>query len=183
MKRLFLVSLLLLLLISCRSVKIVGDYDSSSSLYYKNALESEESKENRYNYVYYLYIEGDYEKCITECDVALALYPGYTRFLKLKALCLIRTEDKENYIVTLREILDYEPHDEELRELYLSVLVEDGKTEEAISFAKETILYYPENKKAVSTLAGESEFYLYLNSLNQETQDNTVNSETSDSQV
>ncbi len=179
MKRLFLVSLSLLLLFSCSSVKVVEDSDTASSLYYKNALESKESTENRYNYVYYLYMEGDYENCITQCDYALTMYSGYTRFLKLRALCERTTGDKEKYLLSLNEILDYEPHDEELRDLYTDALLESGKTEDAALFAEETIIYYPENKKAISILAGESSFYSFLNSLNEE----ASKAEISDSQV
>ncbi len=174
MKRLFLVSLFLLLLVSCKSVEFVNEAKTDSSLYYKSALEREESVENRYNYVYYLYTEGELDKCISECDYALTLYSGYTRFLKLKALCLRTTGEKENYISTLSEVLCYESHDEELRDLYLEALLEDGKTEKAYAFSRETIIYYPENKKAIATLAIESDFYSYLNSLNQETSDSQV---------
>ncbi len=174
MKRLFLVSLFLLLLVSCKSVEFVNEAKTDSSLYYKSALEREESVENRYNYVYYLYTEGEVNKCITECDYALTLYPGYTRFLKLKALAERTTGDRENYILILEEVLRYEPHDEELRDLYLETLLEDGKKEEAYAFSLETITYYPENKKAIAALAIESDFYSYLNSLNQETSDSQV---------
>ena len=169
-----MVSLFLILLVSCKSVEFVNDGDNESSLYYKSALEREESVENRYNYVYYLYTEGDLDRCITECDYAITLYSAYTRFLKLKALCLKTTGDKENYILTLREVLDYEPHDEQLRDLYLTALLEEEKTEEAAQFSRETIIYYPDNKKAIYTLGKESEFYSYLDSLNQETSDSQV---------
>lgn len=107
------------------------------------------------------------------------MYSGYTRFLKLKALCERTTGDKEKYLLSLNEILDYEPHDEELRDLYTDALLENGKTEDAALFAEETIIYYPENKKAISILAGESSFYSFLNSLNEE----ASRAEISDSQV
>ncbi len=61
-----------------------------------------------------------------------------------------------------------EPYDEELRDLYLESLTALGKKEEAAAFSKETIVFFPENKKAISILGETSSFYSYLDSLNKE---------------
>jgi tetratricopeptide (TPR) repeat protein len=163
LKRLFWASLILLIvLVSCQTTKDVSVEDTSSSLYLLSRLEEEENRETRYNYIYSLYTEGEYEKVIAESEIAAEMYPEYTRFLKIKALAEKKTERDEAYSETLALILEKEPGDEELRDMYLESLLTLGKEDEAVEYAKKTILLYPGNTKAIEVLSSRSGFYAYL---------------------
>ncbi len=163
MKRLFWASLILLIvLVSCQTTKDVSVEDTSSSSYLLSELEEEENRETRYNYIYSLYTEGEYEKVIAESEIASEMYPEYTRFLKIKALAEKKTERDEAYSETLALILEKEPGDEELRDMYVESLLKLGKEDEAVEYAKKTILLYPGNTKAMEVLSSRSGFYAYL---------------------
>ena len=163
MKKLYWASLILLIvLVSCQTTSVVSVEDTSSSTYLLSQLEEEENRETRYNYIYSLYTEGEYEKDIAESEIAVEMYPEYTRFLKIKALAEKKTERDETYSETLSLILEKEPGDEELRNMYLESLLTLGKEDEAVEAAKETILLYPENAKAMEILGKESAFYAFL---------------------
>lgn len=125
-------------------------------------METEESIENRYNLLYSLYSEGKYESVIAQAEAALLLYPEYTRILKIKAASERECGRTKDYIDTLSLILEREGADENLRDLYTDVLIEEGEKEKLLSFAEETILLYPENEKALLVLSEESAFYKYL---------------------
>ena len=169
MKRLFLASIIILLLVSCASFRVVSDSnDTATSIYYEVLLESEESVENRYNFIYYLYSEDSLERVITEAEKALSIYPDYTRFLKIEALAYRELDNKEEYSKTLKRVIEKEPYDEELRDLYLDSLLALEDKETALTFSKETIILFPENEKAISVLAENSDFYTYLDSINKE---------------
>ncbi len=142
--------------------------DTATSIYYEVLLESEESVENRYNFIYYLYSEDSLERVITEAEKALSIYPDYTRFLKIEALAYRELENKEEYSKTLKRVIEKEPYDEELRDLYLDSLLALEDKETALTFSKETIILFPENEKAISVLAENSAFYTYLDSINKE---------------
>ncbi len=163
-----MVSLSILLVVSCSSVKVVEEDNKESSLYYSSLLEENESRDDRYNYIYYLYKEGSLEEVIKETEKAVSEYPEYSRFFKIKALAYKDIGDEENYSLTLSQVILLEPYDEELRDLYLDSLTALGKKEEAAAFSKETIVFFPENKKAISILGETSSFYSYLDSLNKE---------------
>ena len=163
MKKLYWASLILLIvLVSCQTTSVVSVEDTSSSTYLLSQLEEEENRETRYNYIYSLYTEGEYEKVIAESEIAAEMYPEYTRFLKIKALSEKKTERDEAYSETLALILEKEPGDEELRDMYLESLLTLGKEAEAVEYAKKTILLYPENTKAIEVLGKKSEFYAFL---------------------
>ncbi len=164
MKRLFWVSLsLLLLLVSCRttSVEERASLPEDSAEWYE-LLSVEESIGNRYNLLYSLYSEGGYESVIVEAEKALLLYPAYTRILKIKAASERELGRRGEYLSSLALILEREGDDESLRDLYLDALIENGEKEKALSFASETIILYPENEKAITVLSEESAFYAYL---------------------
>ncbi len=163
MKRLFWVSIALLLLISCRTT-VTGETESipEDSAGWYDLLQVEESIENRYNLLYSLYSEGKYESVIGEAENAILLYPSYTRILKIKAAAERELSLNEEYLSSLALILEREGADEELRDLYLDALIENGEKEKALSFASETISLYPENEKAIEILAETSAFYTYL---------------------
>ena len=163
MKRLFLASLILLIVLSsCRTASVVNEEDTTSSTYLLSRLEEEENRETRYNYIYSLYTEGEYEKVIAEAAAAQEMYPEYTRFLKIKALSEKKTGRDEAYSETLALILEKEPGDEELRAMYMESLLALSKEDEAVAYAEKTILLYPENTKAMEVLANRSAFYAYL---------------------
>ena len=46
--------------------------------------------------------------------------------------------------------------------MYLESLLTLGKEDEAVEYAKKTILLYPENTKAIEVLGKKSEFYAFL---------------------
>lgn len=158
---------------------MVGEDDTASSLYYSSLLQENESVENRYNYIYYLYVEGDYGAVISEAGKAVEKYPGYSRFYKIKALAYEKLGDRENYSSTLASLMELEPYDEELRNLYLDSLLALEETEKAYDFSKETIILFPEDKKAIEVLAETSSFYQYLDSLNKEETKETKEEDTS----
>lgn len=164
MKRLFWVSIaLLLLLASCRTTsagETVSLPEDSAGWY--ELLTVEESIENRYNLLYSLYAENKYESVIEEADKALLLYPAYTRILKIKAASERELGLSTEYLSTLALILEREGADESLRDLYLDALIESGEKEKALSFASETIMLYPENEKAILVLSEKSAFYNFL---------------------
>lgn len=163
MKRLFWVSIALLLLVSCRTTsegETVSLPEDSAGWY--ELLTVEESIENRYNLLYSLYAENKYESVIEEAGKAVLLYPAYTRILKIKAASERELGQSTEYLSTLALILEREGADESLRNLYLDALIESGEKEKALSFASETIMLYPENEKAITVLSEESAFYAYL---------------------
>ena len=163
MKKLYWASLILLIvLVSCQTTSVVSVEDTSSSLYLLSQLEEEENRETRYNYIYSLYTEEEYEKVIAESEIAVEMYPEYTRFLKIKALSEKKTGRDEAYSETLALILEKEPGDEELRAMYMESLLALSKEDEAVAYAEKTILLYPENTKAMEVLANRSAFYAYL---------------------
>ncbi len=153
---------LLLLFSSCQTTEPIDTEGEKNSLYYEALLNEEENREIRYNLLYTLYEEGDYEKVIALSKEAISLYPEYTRFLKIMALSYREIKNDELYSNTLSSITEKEGYDEELRDLYLESLILLGKEEEAISFSKETLRLFPENKKALEILGKESPFYSYI---------------------
>ena len=153
---------LLLLFSSCQTTEPIDTGGEKNSLYYEALLNEEENREIRYNLLYTLYEEGDYEKVIELSKEAISLYPEYTRFLKIMALSYREIKNDELYSNTLSSITEKEGYDEELRDLYLESLILLGKEEEAISFSKETLRLFPENKKALEILGKESPFYSYI---------------------
>ncbi len=163
MKRLFWVSLFLLVLISCRTTSggETASLPGDSAGWYE-LVRAEESIENRYNLLYSLYSEGEYGSVIEEAEKALLLYPAYTRILKIKAAAERDLGRNEEYLSSLALILEREGADESLRDLYLDELIDNGEKEKALSFASETIILYPENEKAILVLSQESAFYTYL---------------------
>ena len=169
MKRLFSASILILLLLfSCKSTEeavITATPENSGE--WLTLLESEESIENRYNLLYSLYSEGAYQRVIEEADRALLLYPDYTRILKIKAAAERETGDTSAYAATLALVLEREPYDESLRDMYTDALLENGEKEKALDFSRDTILIFPKNEKAISVLSETSAFYSYLKETSQ----------------
>ena len=164
MKRLFWVSTaLLLLLASCRTTSALEmSFLPSDSRGWYERLSIEESIENRYNLLYALYSEGEYESVIEEAEKAEILYPEYTRILKIEAAAERNLARTDEYLETLSLILEKEGADESLRDLYSDALIEAGEKEKALSFVSETIMLYPENEKAIALLSETSAFYSWL---------------------
>ncbi len=163
MKRLFWASLILLILLSsCTTAKAVSGEDTTSSARLLSELEEEENRETRYNYIYSLYTEGEYGKVIAESEIAAEMYPEYTRFLKIRALAEKKTGRDEAYSETLALILENEPGDEEMREMYMDSLLALQREDEAVEYAEKTILLYPGNTKAMEVLSRKSGFYAFL---------------------
>ncbi len=169
MKRLFSASILIILLLfSCRSTEnsaVTVTPENSEGWY--ALLVSEENIENRYNLLYSLYSEGAYSAVIEQADNALLLYPGYTRILKIRAAAERESGDTSAYTETLSLVLEREPYDESLRDLYTDALLENGEKEKALDFSRETVLLFPKNEKAISLLSETSAFYQYLKETSQ----------------
>ncbi len=90
------------------------------------------------------------------------MYPEYTRFLKIRALAEKKTGRDEAYSETLALILENEPGDEEMREMYMDSLLALQREDEAVEYAEKTILLYPGNTKAMEVLSRKSGFYAFL---------------------
>lgn len=171
MKRLFLISISLVLLFSSCQTNSSNtlNYEEGYSLvgreasaYYYTLLCNNESVELRYNYIYSLFENKDYYLVIDECEIAIELYPNYSRFLKIKANAYKELEDAENYSLTLSNILTLEPYNEEILDLYIDSLLFLGEKEKAITVSYEALSLFPENKKAITVLSEVSDFYKML---------------------
>lgn len=172
MKRLYLISiviLLSLLLFSCQTEK---DYSSLSVAENKKGLEAAEVYEEflsknedekvRWNYVYSLYEAEEYDGALKEIDKGIAIYPDNIRFLYIKSLVYRNTlfldEEKETLISI--EILN--PGNIEVRKRLIEIYDALGEKEEAIREAKSILLYDSKNLVALEYLSRDSQFYSLL---------------------
>ncbi len=171
LKRLFLISISIVLLFSSCQTKSNDtlSYEEGyalrgreASAYYYTLLCSNENVELRYNYIYSLFENRDYYLVIDECEIAEELYPQYSRFLKIKANAYKELEDIESYSSTLSRILALEPYNEEIFNLYIDSLLLLGEKEKAITASYEALHLFTENKKIISVLSEENEFYKNL---------------------
>lgn len=170
MKKLFLVNLVFILLISCSTTKSSVDFSSGLSLkgeeaavYYRNLLEDNESIELRYNYIYSLLEAEKYKEVIEEAEKAITLYPDYLRLYHILSYSYLSLNETENYITTLKRIIEKDNYNEEVYNLLLTKL-EEINSPERLSWANTTLSLFPQNKTAIEIKAEESEFYSYLNS-------------------
>lgn len=133
-----------------------------ASAYYYTLLCNNENVELRYNYIYSLFENKDYYLVLDECEIAEGLYPKYSRFLKIKANAYKELNDNENYSLTLSSILNLEPYNEDILNLYIDSLLLLGEKEKAITTSYEALSLFPENKKAISVLSEVNDFYKTL---------------------
>ena len=172
MKRLYLISiviLLSLLLFSCQTEK---DYSSLSVAENKKGLEAAEVYEEflsknedekvRWNYVYSLYEAEEYDGALEEIDKGIALYPDNIRFLYIKSLVYRNTLSLDKEKETLICIESLNPGNIEVRKRLVEVYDALGEKEEAIREAKSILFYDSKNLVALEYLSRDSQFYSLL---------------------
>ena len=188
MKRLYLISiviLLSLLLFSCQTEK---DYSSLSVAENKKGLEAAEVYEEflsknedekvRWNYVYSLYEAEEYDGALKEIDKGIALYPDNIRFLYIKSLVYRNTLSLDKEKETLICIESLNPGNIEVRKRLVEVYDALGEKEEAIREAKSILLYDSKNLVALEYLSRDSQFYsLLYSSLKSEEEENAASEE------
>ena len=188
MKRLYLISiviLLSLLLFSCQTEK---DYSSLSVAENKKGLEAAEVYEEflsknedekvRWNYVYSLYEAEEYDGALEEIDKGIALYPDNIRFLYIKSLVYRNTLSLDKEKETLICIESLNPGNIEVRKRLVEVYDALGEKEEAIREAKSILLYDSKNLVALEYLSRDSQFYsLLYSSLKPEEEENVASEE------
>ena len=172
MKRLYLISiviLLSLLLFSCQTEK---DYSSLSVAENKKGLEAAEVYEEflsknedekvRWNYVYSLYEAEEYDGALEEIDKGIALYPDNIRFLYIKSLVYRNTLSLDKEKETLISIESLNPGNIEVRKRLVEIYDALGEKEEAIREAKSILFYDSKNLVALEYLSRDSQFYSLL---------------------
>ena len=188
MKRLYLISiviLLSLLLFSCQTEK---DYSSLSVAENKKGLEAAEVYEEflsknedekvRWNYVYSLYEAEEYDGALEEIDKGIALYPDNIRFLYIKSLVYRNTLSLDKEKETLICIENLNPGNIEVRKRLVEIYDALGEKEEAIREAKSILLYDSKNLVALEYLSRDSQFYsLLYSSLKPEEEENAASEE------
>ena len=188
MKRLYLISiviLLSLLLFSCQTEK---DYSSLSVAENKKGLEAAEVYEEflsknedekvRWNYVYSLYEAEEYDGALEEIDKGIALYPDNIRFLYIKSLVYRNTLSLDKEKETLICIESLNPGNIEVRKRLVEVYDALGEKEEAIREAKSILFYDSKNLVALEYLSRDSQFYsLLYSSLKPEEEENVASEE------
>ena len=188
MKRLYLISiviLLSLLLFSCQTEK---DYSSLSVAENKKGLEAAEVYEEflsknedekvRWNYVYSLYEAEEYDGALEEIDKGIALYPDNIRFLYIKSLVYRNTLSLDKEKETLICIENLNPGNIEVRKRLVEVYDALGEKEEAIREAKSILFYDSKNLVALEYLSRDSQFYsLLYSSLKSEEEENAASEE------
>ena len=188
MKRLYLISiviLLSLLLFSCQTEK---DYSSLSVAENKKGLEAAEVYEEflsknedekvRWNYVYSLYEAEEYDGALEEIDKGIALYPDNIRFLYIKSLVYRNTLSLDKEKETLICIESLNPGNIEVRKRLVEVYDALGEKEEAIREAKSILFYDSKNLVALEYLSRDSQFYsLLYSSLKSEEEENAASEE------
>ena len=188
MKRLYLISiviLLSLLLFSCQTEK---DYSSLSVAENKKGLEAAEVYEEflsknedekvRWNYVYSLYEAEEYDVALEEIDKGIALYPDNIRFLYIKSLVYRNTLSLDKEKETLICIESLNPGNIEVRKRLVEVYDALGEKEEAIREAKSILFYDSKNLVALEYLSRDSQFYsLLYSSLKPEEEENAASEE------
>ena len=188
MKRLYLISiviLLSLLLFSCQTEK---DYSSLSVAENKKGLEAAEVYEEflsknedekvRWNYVYSLYEAEEYDGALEEIDKGIALYPDNIRFLYIKSLVYRNTLSLDKEKETLISIESLNPGNIEVRKRLVEVYDALGEKEEAIREAKSILFYDSKNLVALEYLSRDSQFYsLLYSSLKSEEEENAASEE------
>ena len=188
MKRLYLISiviLLSLLLFSCQTEK---DYSSLSVAENKKGLEAAEVYEEflsknedekvRWNYVYSLYEAEEYDGALEEIDKGIALYPDNIRFLYIKSLVYRNTLSLDKEKETLICIENLNPGNIEVRKRLVEVYDALGEKEEAIREAKSILLYDSKYLVALEYLSRDSQFYsLLYSSLKPEEEENVASEE------
>ena len=170
MKRLFCISFIILLLSSCATrtaeeianpfiengTKLSGD--EAAEIYIQGL--GEITTPSLYYNLAYSYLEsGDYEKAIATAEEAIEIYPEYLRFRYLKAFALKSEMKLYAYETALKDILEYDPGNNTIRNMLLEHYIKTGRKKDAAALAKEAVLWTPENGDVLMALGYESAFF------------------------
>lgn len=188
MKRLYLISIVILLSLLLFSCQTERDYSSLSVAENKKGLEAAEVYEEflsknedekvRWNYVYSLYEAEEYDGALEEIDKGIALYPDNIRFLYIKSLVYRNTLSLDKEKETLICIENLNPGNIEVRKRLVEIYDALGEKEEAIREAKSILLYDSKNLVALEYLSRDSQFYsLLYSSLKSEEEENAASEE------
>ena len=188
MKRLYLISIVILLSLLQFSCQTEKDYSSLSVAENKKGLEAAEVYEEflsknedekvRWNYVYSLYEAEEYDGALEEIDKGIALYPDNIRFLYIKSLVYRNTLSLDKEKETLICIENLNPGNIEVRKRLVEIYDALGEKEEAIREAKSILLYDSKNLVALEYLSRDSQFYsLLYSSLKSEEEENAASEE------
>lgn len=165
LKRLFLSSILLILLVSCSTTENIspildGGYKLSGMdavEYYLN------SNSDDYRVLYnlaYSYLEaGKYQEALEIAISAEEKYPEYIRFSYLKAYCYKRMNKIDQYIETLSAIYENNPGDSKIAESLISQYLVQKDIENAERVARMLIKQEPKNEIALKALSRNSQFF------------------------
>ncbi len=170
MKRLFCISFIILLLSSCATrtaeeianpfiengTKLSGD--EAAEIYIQGL--GEITTPSLYYNLAYSYLEsGDYEKAIATAEEAIEIYPEYLRFRYLKAFALKSEMKLYAYETALKDILEYDPGNNTIRNMLLEHYMQIGRKQDAADIAADLILSDPSNENAIRALAYFSPFF------------------------
>lgn len=167
MKRLFFASLvLLILLLSCSSVgnymvraEESDDVDERISIYSDTIRGGNQDMRAYYNLAYlYLYKE-DYQNAEAVLKEAISLFPETFRFYSALLYLYEETGAEDAELELSYDILSFMHADEDIRNRILRIL-DKRDDPRAYDFAKETIVYYPENQRAINILSDYHPFFL-----------------------
>ena len=126
---------------------------------YERGLEESDAFSLYYNLAYSYLEAGDFEKAAETADEALEIYPDSLRFLYLRAYALREEGRIYSYELALKDILERDPGNDDVRQMLLDHYMKTGRRRDAEDIAREIILYDPENQNALRALAQSSAFF------------------------
>ena len=126
---------------------------------YTEAMENESDDMRPYYNAAYLYLyQQDYTKAEEILKKAIELFPKQFRLYSALLYLYQESGDEDKELDLLYEMLSFMYGDEDIRNRILRLL-EERDDERLFDFAKETLLYYPENQRAINIL---SEIYPFF---------------------
>lgn len=181
MRKLFCLSLIVLLLVSCRSeeetwLERVSGLNSEEALaFYLKEAGTNPSPELMYNLAYTYIQLGNLEEALKTADDALMSYPGNIRLEYLKAYVLRESGRYYAYEEELELILRLDPGNTAIRELLYKRYASTGRQDMAVAHAKEALRRNPGDSTAMRTLARYIPFYAAIAGSQEETAVNYEN--------
>ena len=169
MKRLFFLNLLaVLLFVSCASADNSSSYliraeesadiEERIGIYLSQIEENSDDMRAYYNLAYLYLYQEDYLKAEEILKRAISLFPEHFRFYSALLYLYERTGDEDKELETLYEILSFMYADEDVRNRILRIL-DKRDDERRVPFAEETLLYYPENQRAINILSEVHQYF------------------------
>lgn len=163
MKRLFFLNLLaFLLFVSCASADNSSSYliraeesadiEERIGIYLSQIEENSDDMRAYYNLAYLYLYQEDYLKAEEILKRSISLFPEHFRFYSALLYLYERTGNEDKELETLYNILSFMYADEDVRNRILRIL-DKRDDERRVPFAEETLLYYPENQRAINILS------------------------------